>query len=715
MCRLGPKVPTDRDPGRAHSVDAPRDTGQVELSKFEWRPADKATGGSKAPADTPHVPWRVEGAPKSDDSAGGRPPTRRNRWIVIIVAAFAFNWILASFVTPSKKIPVLSYTVFVDQVSAGHVKAVNSKGDTIQGTMKATVTIDKAAVTDFTTERPTFADDKLLEQLRAEKVDVRAKPLFTSTPAWLTLLANFGPTLLIIGLVVLGTRAMRKSGGLGAIGGLGRSKAVRGDAAPVRVTFADVAGIDEVEEQLMEIVDMLRNPAKYSAVGAQLPRGVLLSGPPGTGKTLLARAVAGEAGVPFFSASASEFIEMIVGVGASRVRDLFDQAKKVAPSMIFIDELDAIGRARGGGASFGGVDEREQTLNQILTEMDGFTRSDGVVVIAATNRADVLDPALLRPGRFDRRIVVCPPDIVGREAILNVHIRGVPIAPEVSMAQIASISPGMVGADLKNLVNEAALLAAKRGHTQLVIADFTDALEKIVLGAERHIALSLQERTRTAFHEGGHALLGILIPGADPVRKVSIIPRGNALGVTFQAPDVDRYGFDDTYLRGRIVGALGGRAAEEIVFGSVTTGAESDLEQATGLARQMIGRWGMSDAIGPVTVLPATGGENWYPGDPRSPAESTRRLVDEETRRLIDSCYQDSMATLLKHRPQLDRLARALLAAETLDEHAVYETVGLERPKSAPLLPFPGDADLPRGSYVGRRDGNSTKPALDAP
>ena len=390
---------------------------------------------------------------------------------------------------------------------------------------------------------------------------------------------------------------------------------------------------------MREIVDFLRDPQRYSRLGARIPHGVLLSGPPGTGKTLLARAVAGEAGVPFFSISASEFIEAIVGVGASRVRDLFDQAKKVAPSIIFIDELDAIGRARGGAFSAGGVDEREQTLNQILTEMDGFQGNEGVVVLAATNRPEVLDPALLRPGRFDRRVSVSPPDLDGRLQILQVHTRHVPLAPEVDLAAVAAATPGMVGADLANLVNEAALAAAEHRHERVTGTDFGEALEKILLGTVRGIVLSPEEKLSTAYHESGHALLGMLTPGADPVRRVTIIPRGQALGVTVQTPQMDRYGYSEKYLRGRIAGALGGRAAEEIVYGEVTTGAESDLDQATRLARQMVGRWGMSPAVGPVSVLPPPGQEQPFGGDGVAPA--TKELVDEEVRRLVEDCYGD--------------------------------------------------------------------------
>jgi cell division protease FtsH len=447
-----------------------------------------------------------------------------------------------------------------------------------------------------------------------------------------------------------------------------------------RTTFADVAGIDEVKEELAEIVDFLREPERYRQLGATIPKGVLLTGLPGTGKTLLARAVAGEAGVPFFSMSASEFIEMVVGVGASRVRDLFEQAKQAAPAIIFIDELDAIGRARGGGPVMGGHDEREQTLNQILTEMDGFDPRTGVIVLAATNRPDILDPALLRPGRFDRRVTVNPPDRDGRAAILKVHTRSVPLADNVDLDQVAAQTPGMVGADLRNLVNEAALTAARHKHERVESEDFAEALSRIILGSERRITLSAEERERTAYHESGHAVLGMVEPGADPVRKVSIVPRGRALGVTFQSPDIERYGYDVAYLRGRITGALGGRAAEELVYGDITTGAESDLEQVTRIARQMVGRWGMSDAIGPVSILPAPGQEQIVlPGSADALSEATRNLVESETRRIVDECYARALEKLRENRARLDRLAAALLEHETLDELDAYRVAGLER------------------------------------
>jgi cell division protease FtsH len=387
--------------------------------------------------------------------------------------------------------------------------------------------------------------------------------------------------------------------------------------------------------------------------------------------------------VPFFSVSASEFIEMIVGVGASRVRDLFEQAKKDAPAIIFIDELDAIGRARGGSQTVGGHDEREQTLNQILTEMDGFDGTEGVVVLGATNRPEILDPALLRPGRFDRRLTISPPDRTGRRAILDVHVRDVPLADEVDLDAVAASTPGMVGAELRNLINEAAILAARRGRERVHTSDFNDALEKIVLGTARHIVLSPEQRRRTAYHEAGHALLGMLTPGADPVRKISIVPRGHALGVTFQSPDDDRYGYPADYLLGRITGALGGRAAEQLVFGEVTTGAESDLEQATRIARQMVGRWGMSAAVGPVSVLPGAGQQPSFGFDGEEPAPATLELLDAEVRRILDEGDARASQILDEHRSQLESLVEALLAAETLDAEDAYRAAGIPMGRAA--------------------------------
>src|SRR5262249_38640693 len=419
--------------------------------------------------------------------------------------------------------------------------------------------------------------------LQDNDVVVNAQPLDVGAPWWQNLLLGFGPTILFILLLFM---LIRRAGSVqGALGAFGRTRARRYEPGGDRVTFADVAGIEEAKQELTEVVDFLRQPEKYRKLGGRIPHGVLLSGPPGTGKTLLARAVAGEASAPFFSMAASEFVEAIVGVGAARVRDLFKQAKESAPAILFIDELDAIGRSRTSGiAGFsGGNDEREQTLNQILTEMDGFDSATSVIVVGATNRPDVLDQALLRPGRFDRRVAVQPPDRTGREAILRVHARSVPLAPDVDLRRIAATTPGMVGADLANLVNEAALLAARRKHEVVEEADFTDSLERIVLGAERQVMMTEEDRRRTAYHEAGHAIVGMLTPGADPVRKVSIIPRGHALGVPLSAPDSDRYNYLLPEVLAKIKVSLGGRVAEEVVFGEISTGAESDLEQLTEL------------------------------------------------------------------------------------------------------------------------------------
>jgi cell division protease FtsH len=627
-------------------------------------------------------PWRVEGLkPKDQDRSGGRSGWSRFLWLML--GLLIVNWLLSSLFIGATSPTTISYSLFSTQVRSGNVQSVTSTGDTIQGSFRHEVAYpSKVAnaqhVQQFTTQRPSFANDNLFQLLEANGATINANAPSQGPPLWEDLLLWFGPALLLAGLL----GSLKLSGRSMGMGGLGQSRAHQYDPSSAkRTTFADVAGIEEVKNEVTEIVDFLRNPGRYRQMGAQIPRGVLLSGAPGTGKTLLARAVAGEAEVPFFSISASEFVEMIVGVGASRVRDLFDKAKQVAPSIIFIDELDAIGRARGGTASVGGYDEREQTLNQILTEMDGFTGSEGVVVLAATNRPEVLDAALLRPGRFDRRVTVSAPDQRGRAQILQVHTRGVPVDPGVDLEAVASSTPGMVGADLKNLVNEAALLAVRRGHEQVMMADFTDSLEKLVLGTVRGIVLSREERERTAFHESGHALLGMLTPGADPVRKISIIPRGQALGVTFQAPESDRYGYSADYLRGRITGALGGRAAEEVVYGDVTTGAENDLEHASNIARQMAGRWGMSPAIGPVSVLPSPGQESPFGFDGVAPA--TKDLVDAEARRIIEECYEQAVATLRASRDRLDHLAKALLERETLDEDEAYAAAGMSRATAA--------------------------------
>lgn len=596
--------------------------------------------------------------------------------VLTALVVFLLSDLLLSFFGAGRS-TTISYTEFDRQLAQGNITKIYSKGDSIEGTLKSAAPKPegKGNYTEFTTQRPSFADDRLWATLQQQNVTVTAEPVVQQRSFLANLLISLAPMLLLVLVWVL--LARRMAGGLGAAGALGRKAPPKpvDTTAGKRTTFADVAGIDEVEAELTEVVDFLKNPQAYRRLGAKMPRGVLLSGPPGTGKTLLARAVAGEADVPFFSASASEFIEMIVGVGASRVRELFAEARKVAPAIIFIDEIDTIGRQRGGSGSMGGHDEREQTLNQILTEMDGFTGSEGVIVIAATNRAEILDPALLRPGRFDRRITVSPPDRGGREAILRIHTRDVPLSPRSDLGQLAKVTPGMTGADLANLVNEAALLAVKRKEDSVGPNDLSDALEKVQLGAVRPLVMPQSERERTAYHESGHALLGMLQPGADPVRKITIVPRGRALGVTLSTPETDRYSYTEPYLRGRIIGALGGMAAEQVVYGVVTTGSESDLEQVTNIARGMAGRWGMSERVGRLTAVPndAQGAYGL------SAAPTTLDAVDQEARRIVSECYEDAIRQLTEHRAKLDALAGALLEAETLDEEAAYRAAGVPR------------------------------------
>ena len=608
-----------------------------------------------------------------------------------MVGLLAVNlWISSQALSPNSPIRIPYSPNFLSQVQNGNVKAISSKGDAISGTLKTEIRYpasDASAPesTNFSTQVPSFANNTQLSALLQSKgVTIDAQTPSSGPSVIESVLFGFGPTLLLVLLFVFIARRAASGGGAGGLMSFGRSRARRVEASEQQVTFADVAGIDEAKEELTEIVDFLKNPDKYLRLGARIPRGVLLSGAPGTGKTLLARAVAGEAGVPFFQMSASEFVEMIVGVGASRVRDLFHQAKEAAPAIIFIDELDAIGRSRAGGGPnlSGGHDEREQTLNQILTEMDGFDPRTSVIVLGATNRPEVLDHALLRPGRFDRRVVVSPPDRAGREAILRVHTRSVPLADDVDLGAIAASTPGMVGADLANVANEAALLAAKRSHARVAREDLTDALERIVLGAARKVMISEEDRRRTANHEAGHAIMGMLTAGADPVRKVSIIPRGQALGVTFSAPDADRFNFDERGLLAQIKVALGGRAAEELVFGDLTTGAESDIQQLTRIARHMVGRWGMSRAIGPIAVLPADGQGPLLPGMGET-SQSTQRLVDDEVRRIVETAYEEATEMLAAHRSNLDSLVAALLAHETLDQDAAYEAAGLEHNRQA--------------------------------
>lgn len=630
---------------------------------------------------------------------GDKPKLPKFSWFWFAVLVIVNVWFVRSFfgVGAEKAISV-PYTLFKTEVESGNVKEVYGKGEHITGIFEEPVLWPRdtivelgrrqipAEVKHFSTVLPAFADTQLETLLIEHQVEISAEPIMEETNPIMGFLFMFGPALLIIGIYLFFIRRLRKGGmggmgGMGAISGMGKSSARRFDTEKdQKVTFDDVAGIDDAEDQLVEVVDFLKNPKKYARLGGAAPKGVLLVGAPGTGKTLLARAVAGEAGVPFFSMSGSEFVEMIVGVGAARVRDLFKQAREHAPSIIFIDEIDSIGRARGMTA-MGGAQEQEQTLNQILAEMDGFSSATGVIVLAATNQPDILDKALLRAGRFDRRVVVNLPDRNGRKAILKVHTRKVPLGPDVKLEHVSMATPGLSGADLKNLVNEAALLAARREQEVVKQVDFMDALEKIMLGPARALLLNPTDRKRIAYHEGGHAILALVVPGSDPVKRVSIVPRGQALGVTYQMPDDDRYNYTDSFLKARIVGLLGGRVAEEIVYGDRTTGAENDIEQATGIARRMVTRWGMSDKLGMVELAAR---ENPYLSSgygqmsSKNISEHTAELIDAEVRRLIQEGHVTATRLLTEYRPQLDALANALLEGETLDEKAIRAATGLQ-------------------------------------
>jgi cell division protease FtsH len=632
----------------------------------------------------------VEPAPDGRGTKPAKPPMfPRSRALLAFFAGLLVLNLLISFLTgaPPDRPRVPYQPFFLEQVEAGNVEAITSREDSIEGELKKPMTYDPPGddkpveVDRFKTQVPAFIDRTGLTKLLTDReVVINARAPDAGRSFLLSLLLGLAPALVLVGFFVWLSR--RQAGRGGVLGGFGRSTARRLQrGGQQRVTFDDVAGIDEAEQELVEIVDFLKSPERYSRLGARIPRGVLLYGPPGTGKTLLARAVAGEAEAAFFSLSASEFVEAIVGIGASRVRDLFKQAKESAPAIVFIDELDAIGRSRAGGVGgiSGGHDEREQTLNQILTEMDGFEPGTNVIVLAATNRPEILDPALLRPGRFDRRIAVQPPDKNGRAKILEIHTRSVPLAPGVDLEQIAAATPGATGADLALIVNEAALFAARRGHAAVEQRDFTDAIEKIILGAERQIVMTDADRERTAYHESGHALVGMLTPGADPVRKVSIIPRGQALGVTLSTPETDRYGYGRHELVARIKVALGGRVAEQVVYGDTTTGAESDIQNLTRIARGMVARWGMSEELGPLAIADGPQDGLLLPGStPASPA--TLERVDEETRRIVEEAEDEVIRLVEGERGRLDALARALLEQETLDQADAYRIAGVEEP-----------------------------------
>jgi len=675
------------------------------VNRTGWMAARRANGAG------PRTQGRTNRQPGTPPAPRLTPIPPRRTWLWFAIALI-LNFVLARYLLPGAETPLaVPYTLFREQIIKGNVAAIFSRGETMTGRFVSPVTFPPPEAANapatpvpkgrgiprrgpprtsaiFETTVPSFAGHGLEQLLLDHNVEISAEPIAEAGNPLSTLLFGFGPALLLIAFYVwLFRRASQQGGGLGGgILGIGKSRARRYDQEKdAKVTFDDVAGIDEAENELIEIVDFLRDPPKYTRLGGAAPKGVLLVGAPGTGKTLLAKAVAGEAGVPFFSMSAAEFVEMIVGVGAARVRDLFKQARENAPAIIFIDELDAIGRARGPTA-IGGASEQEQTLNQILTEMDGFSSREGIIVLAATNQPDVLDRALLRPGRFDRRVVVNLPDRKGREAILTVHTRAVPLADDARLGELAAATPGFSGAELKNLVNEAALLAARRNEDKVGQKDFLDALEKIVLGPARPILLSHADRERIAFHEGGHAILGLVVPGADPVHRVTIVPRGQALGVTYQRPDSDRYNYPESYLRARIVGMLGGRAAEEIIYATKTTGAENDIEQATALARRMVTRWGMSERVGMVQLAPR---ENPYLSGPegfggsKPFSEETAEAIDQEVRKIIGDSYDEAVRLLRQHRKSLDALAAALLERETLNEEEILQVTGLPR---APAL-----------------------------
>jgi cell division protease FtsH len=613
-------------------------------------------------------------------------------WALVIVGSIA----LVQFAsTRRQEAAEISYSEFVEELESGNVAAVEiTERQRVRGSFRRAITVGTREADRFVTLLPFESSDAWTAQLRAQGVEVSAKEVRQSFGV---LMLSFLPYLLILGLIIFMLRQMQQGGNRAFAFGKSKAKLLAGDTP--KVTFADVAGCDEAKEELEEIIEFLKDPQKFQRLGGRLPKGALLVGPPGTGKTLLAKAVAGEAGRPFFSMSGSDFVEMFVGVGASRVRDLFEQGKAHAPCIMFIDEIDAVGRHRGAGLG-GGHDEREQTLNQLLVEMDGFESNDGVILLAATNRPDILDPALLRPGRFDRQIVVDMPDVKGREQILRVHTRKIPLQPAVDLQRIARGTPGLAGAELANIVNEAALLAARRNKSAVDSHDLEDAKDKVMLGLERKsLVLSDEERRLTAYHEAGHALVNIRIPGLDPIHKVTIVPRGRALGITFWLPEEDRHGYTKEYILGRLATAYGGRVAEELVFGAdkVTTGAAQDIQQATELARRMVTQFGMSDVVGPVAVGDREA--EIFLGrevvQRREISDSTAEVVDREVRRILSEAFERARTILTANREDLDRLTFALLERETLDREDV-ETLMAGKPLP-PLLS--GAAPAPeRGS-----------------
>jgi cell division protease FtsH len=622
-------------------------------------------------------------------------------WVIIVLLLLA---LFTLFQNPGQRASSqdISFSQLLSEVDQNHVRDVVIQGPEIHGTF--------TNGSSFQTYAPN--DPTLVSRLYNGKVSITAKPPGDNVPWFVSLLVSWLPFIALIGVWIFLSRQMQ--GGAGKAMGFGKSRAKMLTEAHGRVTFEDVAGVDEAKQDLQEIVEFLRDPGKFQRLGGRIPRGVLLVGPPGTGKTLIARAVAGEANVPFFTISGSDFVEMFVGVGASRVRDMFEQAKKNAPCIIFIDEIDAVGRHRGAGLG-GGNDEREQTLNQLLVEMDGFEANEGVILIAATNRPDVLDPALLRPGRFDRQVVVPNPDVVGREQILKVHVRKVPLAPDINLKTIARGTPGFSGADLMNLVNEAALTAARRNKRMVTQAEFEEAKDKVMMGAERKsLVMTEEEKMLTAYHEGGHAIVGLNVVATDPIHKATIIPRGRALGMVMQLPERDKLSMSLEQMTSRLAIMMGGRVAEELVFGKekVTSGASSDIEQATRLARMMVTRWGLSEALGTVSY-----GENqdevflgMSVSRTQNASEATVQKIDTEIRRFVEEGYNEATRILTEKRADLEALAKGLLEFETLSGDEIQDLLNGKKPNRESVL----EPSTPRASAVPPAGKSRPRPDPDA-
>ncbi|MDI4664896.1 ATP-dependent zinc metalloprotease FtsH [Xanthobacter autotrophicus] len=609
-------------------------------------------------------------------------------WVIIVLLLLA---LFSLFNSPGQRTNAneISFSQLLNDVDAGKVREVVIEGPNITGTYS-----DRSG--GFQTYAPN--DPSLVQRLYGKGVQITARAPSDNVPWFVSLLVSWLPFLALIGVWIFLSRQMQGAGGKAM--GFGKSRAKLLTEAHGRVTFDDVAGIDEAKSDLTEIVEFLRDPQKFQRLGGRIPRGVLLVGPPGTGKTLLARAIAGEANVPFFTISGSDFVEMFVGVGASRVRDMFEQAKKNAPCIIFIDEIDAVGRHRGAGLG-GGNDEREQTLNQLLVEMDGFEANEGIILIAATNRPDVLDPALLRPGRFDRQVIVPNPDVVGREQILKVHARKIPVAPDVNLKTIARGTPGFSGADLANLCNEAALMAARRNKRMVTMAEFEDAKDKVMMGAERRsLVMTEEEKMLTAYHEGGHAIVALNVPATDPVHKATIIPRGRALGMVMQLPERDKLSMSYEQMTSRLAIMMGGRVAEELVFGhdKVTSGAASDIEQATRLAKMMVTRWGFSADLG--TVAYGDNQDEVFLGmsvsRQQNVSEATAQTIDREVRRLVDEGYEEAKRILTEKYQDLETLARGLLEYETLSGDEIVDLLDGKTPNRESVL----EPSNPRGSAI---------------